>query len=130
MWTNGTRMCAVVVGLPDVTVLAVDDQPGQPIRVHVQQRVGRPRCEECGQRAWVKDRPIVELVDLGCFGRPARLMWHKHRWCCPGTGLLGRVVDRSGSEDRRGPPGDDRPGGTVGDAAGGPARAHRQRGRP
>jgi transposase len=33
--------------------------------------------------AWVKDRPPVELVDLGCFGRPERFMWHKHRWCCP-----------------------------------------------
>jgi transposase len=31
----------------------------------------------------VKDRPAVELVDLPCFGRPARLVWHEHRWCCP-----------------------------------------------
>src|SRR5690606_6447580 len=23
------------------------------------------------------------LVDLPCFGRPARLVWRKHRWCCP-----------------------------------------------
>ena len=22
------------------------------------------------------------LVDLACFGRPARLVWHKHRWEC------------------------------------------------
>jgi transposase len=76
-------MCALLVAMPDVTVLAVDDQPSEPIRVHVEQRVDRPRCAGCGQPAWVKDRPIVELVDLGCFGRPARLMWHKHRWCCP-----------------------------------------------
>jgi transposase len=69
--------------MPDVTVIAVDDQPGGPIRVHVEQRVGRPACAGCGAVAWVKDRPVVELVDLGCFGRPARLMWHKHRWCCP-----------------------------------------------
>jgi transposase len=81
--TNATRMCALLVAMPDVTVLAVDDQPSQPIRVHVEQRVDRPRCSGCGTAAWVKDRPIIELVDLGCFGRPARLMWHKHRWCCP-----------------------------------------------
>jgi hypothetical protein len=31
----------------------------------------------------VKDRPVVELVDLPCFGRPARLVWRKYRWCCP-----------------------------------------------
>lgn len=23
------------------------------------------------------------LVDLPCFGRPARLVWHKHRWRRP-----------------------------------------------
>ncbi|MGH9262937.1 MAG: hypothetical protein ACRD08_24070, partial [Acidimicrobiales bacterium] len=78
-------MCALLVGLPDVTVLAVDDQPVEPIRVHVEQRVERPRCGECGMAAWVKDRPVVELVDLPCFGRPARLVWHKHRWCCPAS---------------------------------------------
>jgi transposase len=81
--TNATRMCALLVGLPDVTVLAVEDQPARPIRVHVEQRVDRPACAECEAVAWVKDRPTVEQVDLGCFGRPARLVWHKHRWCCP-----------------------------------------------
>jgi transposase len=86
--TNATRMCALLVGLPDVTVLAVDDRPGQPVRVHVEQRVDRPCCVDCGAAAWVKDRPIIELVDLGCFGRPARLMWHKHRWCCPPSTCL------------------------------------------
>jgi hypothetical protein len=30
----------------------------------------------------VKDRPRVELIDLPCFGRAARLVWHKHRWSC------------------------------------------------
>lgn len=25
---------------------------------------------------------MVELVDLPCFGRPARLGWRKHRWSC------------------------------------------------
>jgi hypothetical protein len=29
-------MCARLVGLPDVTVLAVDDRLGDPIRVHVE----------------------------------------------------------------------------------------------
>jgi transposase len=26
---------------------------------------------------------VVELVDLPCFGRPTRLLWHKCRWRCP-----------------------------------------------
>jgi transposase len=77
--TNATRMCERLVGLPDVTVLAVDDQPDQPIRVHVEQRVERPACSACAAPAWSKGRPSVELVDLPCFGRPARLVWHKHR---------------------------------------------------
>jgi ribosomal protein S27AE len=83
--TKATRMCALLVGLPDVTVLAVDDQPVEPIRVHVEQRVERPRCGECGMAAWVKNRPVVELVDVPCFGRRARLVWHKHRWYCPAS---------------------------------------------
>jgi transposase len=49
-----------------------------------------PRCGECGAPAWVKDRPVVELVDLACFGvRPG--------WC--GTSTAGaarrRCVRRS-----------------------------------
>lgn len=83
METNATRMCERLVGLPDVTVLGVDDQPAQPIRVHVEQRVARPVCAECATPAWSKGRPPVELVDLPCFGRPARLVWRKHRWSCP-----------------------------------------------
>lgn len=73
MEANATRMSALLVAMPDVAVLAVDDRPRQLIRVHVEQRVDGPRCAGCGQAAWVKNRPVVELVDLGCFasaGRP------------------------------------------------------------
>lgn len=76
-------MCVLVVGLPDVIVLAVDDQPGDPLRVHIETTACRPECSECASVVWVKDRPVVELVDLPCFGRPTRLVWHKRRWCCP-----------------------------------------------
>jgi transposase len=96
--TNATRMCALLVAMADVVVLAVDDQRREAICVHVEQRVERPVCAECGTAAWVKDRPVVELVDLGCFGRPARLMWHKHRWCCP---ELACPVGSWTSQDRR-----------------------------
>jgi transposase len=77
------RVCELLVGLPDVNVLGVDDEPGGPIRVHVECRGQRPCCGGCGSPVWVKDRPRVELVDLPAFGRPARLVWHKHRWWCP-----------------------------------------------
>jgi transposase len=51
--------------------------------VHVEARRAPAWCWSCGVRAVVKDRPRVELVDLPCFGRPARLVWRKHRWRCP-----------------------------------------------
>ena len=41
METNATRMCERLVGLPDVKVLAVEDQPGQEIEVHVETRCPR-----------------------------------------------------------------------------------------
>jgi transposase len=81
--TNAARVCERLVGLPDVSVLAVDDQRAKPIRVHVETRVERAACPSCATPAWVKGRPVVELVDLPCFGRPARLVWRKYRWCCP-----------------------------------------------
>lgn len=82
MVTDPTRMCELLVGLPDVTVLAVDDEVGFPLCIHVETRARRPGCSECGVLARVKDRPVVTLVDLAAFGRPTRLVWHKFRWHC------------------------------------------------
>lgn len=85
MEVNPTRMCELFVGLPDVTVLAVDDQPELPIVVQIESRVDVAWCRTCGARAAIKDRADVELVDLPCFGRPARLVWRKQRWWCRET---------------------------------------------
>jgi transposase len=76
-------MCELLVGLGVVNVVGVDDVAGEPIRVYVETRDVRPDCERCGTSAVVKDRPVVELVDLPVFGRLARLVWRKHRWVCP-----------------------------------------------
>lgn len=78
-----TRMCELLVGLPAVRVLGVDDQPDGPLRVCIESRDERPSCPGCAGEAVVKDRPCVELVDLPCFGRPTRLVWRKRRWSCP-----------------------------------------------
>ncbi|MGH8895274.1 MAG: ISL3 family transposase [Actinomycetes bacterium] len=75
-------MCELLVGLPEVNVLGVEDLAGRSLRVHVESRVDQAWCRACGCRAVVKDRSAVALVDLPCFGRPARLVWHKHRWSC------------------------------------------------
>lgn len=83
METNATRMCALIVGLPEVHVLGVEDEPGRPLRVHVETTKTVMGCAACGVRAWLKDQRPVTLVDLAAFGRPAVLVWHKRRWRCP-----------------------------------------------
>ena len=83
METNPIRVCELLVGLPDVTVLGVDDDAEGPLRVHVEARLGRPGWPGCGGPVWRKDRNRVVLVDLPAFGRPVRLVWHKQRWECP-----------------------------------------------
>ena len=80
---NATRACELLVGLPDVNVLEVVEPVVGRLEVTVESIVTSPRCVECGERAWVKDRPVVELVDLTCFGRLVVLRWRKHRLCCP-----------------------------------------------
>ena len=90
---NATRACEVLVGLPAVRVLGVRELLSLDGRVvvTVESVVEVPLCPACGERAWVKDRPVVELVDLTSFGRPVTLRWRKHRWCC------GRRSCRQGS---------------------------------
>ena len=79
---NPTRMCELLVGLPEVEVRGVLDEPGVPLRVHVESRADQRWCKACGVRGRLKDWASVELVDLPCFGRPTRLVWHKQRWRC------------------------------------------------
>ena len=83
METNATRMCALLVGLPAIDVVGVENNDGEPLRVHVETTTTVVGCSECGTRAWLKDQRPVTLVDLAAFGRPAVLVWHKRRWRCP-----------------------------------------------
>ena len=39
-------------------------------------------CPACGQRAQVKERPVVHYVDLPVYGTPMSLAWKKHRLRC------------------------------------------------
>jgi len=66
-----------------VNVLEVAEPLLGRLEITVESRVVVPACPGCEERAWVKDRPVVVLVDLTCFGRPVTLRWRKHRWCCP-----------------------------------------------
>ncbi len=76
------RICEILVGLPDVNVLGVDEA-SPVLEIHVESHASRPGCPECGVVAHLKDQRMVTLVDLPCFGRPTRLLWHKRRWRCP-----------------------------------------------
>ncbi len=83
MIVDPTRVCELLVGLGDVTVLGATDNRDEPVRIHVQTRRPRPSCPACGSTVWAKDQRPVELADLPVFGRPAVLVWHKYRWSCP-----------------------------------------------
>ena len=75
-------MCELLVGLPDVSILGVDDKAGELLRIYIESSGERPGCSHCGVLAQVKDRSAVELVDLPSFGRATRLIWFKYRWKC------------------------------------------------
>src|SRR3954468_8745869 len=72
-------MCALLVGLPDVTVVGVGEWPLW-LRIVIAVDAERPSC--CSRPAHRHGVREVELVDLPVFGRPARLVWRKQRWRC------------------------------------------------
>src|SRR5664280_428274 len=76
------RICEILIGLPEVNLLGVDDS--RPVlEIHVECQMSRPGCPGCGVRAHLKDQRIVTLVDLPCFGKCTRLIWHKRRCGVP-----------------------------------------------
>jgi len=73
-------MCALLVGLPYVSVLGVGEWPHW-LRIVIMTELAAPNC--CGVFAHRHGIREVELVDLPVFGRSARLVWRKQRWRCP-----------------------------------------------
>ena len=73
-------MCELLAGLGDVEMVGIDDEAGEPLRVHVRCQAARPDCGACGGRLWSDGEKLVELVDLPAFGRPVQLVWHQRRW--------------------------------------------------
>jgi transposase len=84
--TDPTRMCELLVGLPDVVVTGVGDWPSW-LRIAIEARRERPCCAGCGTAAHGHGRRVVVLVDLPVFGRAARLVWTKRRWRCPSCSI-------------------------------------------
>lgn len=85
METDPTRMCALLVGLPDVQVLGVGEWPHW-LMIAITTVAGRPSCG-CGATPHRHGTRKVVLADLPVFGRPARLAWTKQRWRCPKCGV-------------------------------------------
>ena len=77
MESDPTRMCALLVGLPDVTIIGIGDWLHW-LRIEVAAAQQRPVCS-CGTEADRHGVREVVLVDLPCFGRAKRLVARKQR---------------------------------------------------
>ena len=78
---DATGLAEALLGLDGFGVLAVEETPSEVI-VTVETTADFVGCPTCGVRAVAKDRLRVDIRDLPCFGRPARLVWLKRRWRC------------------------------------------------
>ena len=70
MESNPTRMCELLVGLPAVTVLGIDDVEDGPIRVHLERSESRTGCPACG---------VVNDVGTVAHEWAVCLMWARWR---------------------------------------------------
>ncbi len=67
---DARRACELLVGLAAVNVLEILEPLVGRLEITVESVLDSLACSNCGEREWVKERPVVELVDLTCFGRP------------------------------------------------------------
>lgn len=78
---DGTGLAEALLGLPGFRVLEVTETDVELV-VTIETTASLVGCEGCGVRAEAQDRMPVDVRDLACFGRPARLRWIKRRWRC------------------------------------------------
>jgi transposase len=78
---DATGLAEALVGLDGFRVLDVGENPDE-VCITVETTADVVGCPSCGVRALAKERKRVDIRDLPCFGRPARLVWLKRRWCC------------------------------------------------
>lgn len=79
--SDGTGLAEALLGLDGFRILEVTEGSDEVV-VQIETIVEIVDCGGCGARAQAQDRMPVD-AHLPCFGRPARLVWHKRRWCCP-----------------------------------------------
>jgi len=78
---DGIGLAEVLLGLSGLRVLDVVESDAEVV-ISVESTATRAFCRACGVRAEPQDRMPVDIRDLACFGRPARLRWSKRRWRC------------------------------------------------
>ncbi len=79
--TDGNGLAEALLGLDGFRVLEVTEDPAELVVV-VETEAQVVGCRSCGVRAQPQDRMRIDIRDLTCFGRPARLVWIKRRWRC------------------------------------------------
>ena len=79
--SDGIGLAETLLGLSGLRVLDVVETETEVV-VWVESTATRAFCRTCGVQAEAQDRMRVDIRDLACFGRPARLVWSKRRWRC------------------------------------------------
>jgi transposase len=79
--SDGTGLVEVLLGLDGFRVLEVTEGSDELV-ITIETTSSVEGCASCGVRAESQDRMPIAIRDLACFGRPARLVWHKRRWRC------------------------------------------------
>ncbi len=79
--SDGIGLAEALLGLDGFRVLAVVETDAEVV-ITVETTADVVGCWRCGVRAEAKGRMTIDIRDLACFGRPARLRWVKRRWRC------------------------------------------------
>src|SRR3954463_5593898 len=79
--SDGIGLVEVLLGLPGFRVLDVVESDVEVV-ISIESTATQAHCRTCGARAEPQDRMRIDVRDLACFGRPARLRWSKRRWRC------------------------------------------------
>jgi hypothetical protein len=70
---DGIGLAEALLGLPGFRVLAVTETAAEVV-IEIDTTAEIVGCGGCGTRAVAHERMPVEVRDLACFGRPARLV--------------------------------------------------------
>ncbi|MBA3844943.1 MAG: ISL3 family transposase [Actinobacteria bacterium] len=79
--SDGIGLAEALLGLDGFQVLEVIERDDEVV-ITVETTAEFMGCAACGTRAEAHERKTVQIRDLACFGRPARLVWRKRRWRC------------------------------------------------